>query len=103
MTKYKIGDTVRLKPLEKLFMQKEQEALILNMVFGFYLKNSHLFINKGMYKYLGEKYKITKIIKNWDSINSKGDIFYELDLEKENSWLWNKECFEESPQLEFEF
>jgi hypothetical protein len=96
MTKYKIGDTINLKTLEKLLLEitNEYEERTER---GFHLK-SGLFINKDMFKLLGKKYKIKNITQDSCCYNKKGYM-----LEIEDFWTWDELCFEEGKQLEFEF
>jgi hypothetical protein len=96
MTKYKVGDTIRLKTLEKLLLEKQNEFEE-RIERGFHLK-SGLLINKDMFKFLGEKHKIKIIVQDSYCYNKKSYI-----LEIEDFWTWDKLCFEERKQLEFEF
>lgn len=96
---YSVGDTITLKTLKKLELLKKTSETT-----GFYI-TSGLFINEGMFKFLGQKYKIIKVISN--HFCAKG-IGYKLDNDLMNnkyvsSWTWDNLCFEENKQLELEF
>jgi len=93
---YKIGDTVRLKPLEKLLLEKQNECEG-SIERGFHLK-SGLLINKNMFKFLGNSFSIKSKTNNYLCSNSIG---YELKMDE--FWTWDELCFEEEKQLKFEF
>jgi hypothetical protein len=98
MTKYKIGDTINLKTLEKLLLEKQNECEeIIETAGGFHLK-SGLLINKSMFKFLGNSFSIKSKTNNYLCSNSIG---YELKMDE--PWTWDELCFEEGKQLEFNF
>jgi hypothetical protein len=98
MTKYKVGDTIKLKTLEKLLLEKQNHLKEnIEEEGGFHLK-SGLFINKDMFKFLGNSFSIKSKKNNYLCSNSIG---YELKMDE--FWTWDELCFEEEKQLKFNF